>query len=59
MLAFKGSIWPLTIAGYTVPGYAAFYTVILNIVIAVALTIVFKIASKTRHADVTVASDYA
>tara|TARA_R110000868_G_scaffold1734_3_gene13982 strand:+ start:8590 stop:10125 length:1536 start_codon:yes stop_codon:yes gene_type:complete len=59
MLAFKGSIWPLTIAGYIVPGYAAFYTVILNIVIAVVLTIVFKIASKTRHADVTVASDYA
>ncbi len=59
MLAFKGSIWPLTIAGYTVPGYAAFYTVILNIVIAVVLTIAFKIASKTRHADVTIASDYA
>lgn len=59
MLAFKGSIWPLTFAGYTVPGYAAFYTVILNIVIAVVLTIVFKAASKTRHTDVTVASDYA
>ena len=59
MLAFKGSIWPLTIAGHIVPGYAAFYTVILNIVIAVVLTIVFKLASKTRHADVTVASDYA
>jgi SSS family solute:Na+ symporter len=59
MLAFKSSIWPLTILGYTVPGYAAFYTVLLNIAVAVLLTLVFKAVSKTSHTDVTVASDYA
>lgn len=59
MLNFKGSIWPLEIFGYTMPGYAAFYTVILNAVVAVLLTIVFKAFSSTTHSDVTVAEDYA
>jgi SSS family solute:Na+ symporter len=59
VLNFKGSIWPLEVFGYTVPGYAAFYTVILNIVIAIVLTFVFKAISKTEHKDVTVATDYA
>tara|TARA_R110000824_G_scaffold390760_2_gene587363 strand:- start:23700 stop:25235 length:1536 start_codon:yes stop_codon:yes gene_type:complete len=59
VLNFKGSIWPLEIFGYTVPGYAAFYTVILNIVVSVVLTIAFNIVSKSKHTDVTTESDYA
>jgi SSS family solute:Na+ symporter len=58
-LNFKGTIWPLEIFGYTVPGYAAFYTVIVNIIVAIVLTVILKAVSKTIHPDVTVASDYA
>lgn len=59
VLNFKGSIWPLDIFGYSIPGYAAFYTVILNIAVAVILTVVFNIISKSKHTDVTTESDYA
>jgi len=58
-LNFKGSIWPLHIFGYTVPGYAAFFTVILNIVVAVVLTLILRAVSKTVHHDVTAIEDYA
>ena len=51
--------YPLAFGGYTFPGYTAFYTVILNLVVAVLLTLVFK-AMKAREpvADETVAADY-
>ena len=32
------SIWPVVIAGYGFPGYTALYTLVLNLLIAVALT---------------------
>ena len=34
--------YPLSLGGYVIPGYTAFYTVILNLVVAVVLTPVFK-----------------
>ena len=51
--------YPLTLGGYTFPGYSAFYTVILNLVLAIVLTPVFN-ALSARHApaDVTIAADY-
>jgi solute:Na+ symporter, SSS family len=49
--------YPLAIGGYTLPGYSAFYTVILNLVIAIVLTPVFN-AMGGKHADATAASDY-
>jgi solute:Na+ symporter, SSS family len=49
--------YPLGIAGYTLPGYSAFYTVILNLVIALVLTPVFK-AMGAKTVDTTVAADY-
>jgi uncharacterized membrane protein len=49
--------YPLAFAGYTFPGYSAFYTVILNLVIAVVLTPVFRSMSGAV-ADQTVAADY-
>ncbi len=49
--------YPLTFAGYTLPGYSAFYTVILNLVIAAVLTPVFK-AMGSKAVDKTVAADY-
>ena len=51
--------YPLAIGGFTFPGYTAFYTVILNLLIAIVLTPVFN-AISTRRApfDETKAADY-
>jgi SSS family solute:Na+ symporter len=51
--------YPLTFAGYTFPGYTAFYTVILNLVIAILLTPVFNtVQVRPTAADETIAADY-
>jgi solute:Na+ symporter, SSS family len=51
--------YPLAIGSYTFPGYTAFYTLLLNLVIAVVLTPLLNRLSKTeRPADDTVAADY-
>lgn len=57
-LGFKSSIYPLVIFGVTMPGYAALYTVILNLAIAAILTPVFRAISSTAHQDVTAREDY-
>lgn len=51
--------YPLAFAGYIMPGYTAFYTVILNLVIVILLTPVLN-AMSGRHGpvDETVAADY-
>ena len=49
--------YPLAFAGYTFPGYTALYTVVLNLVIAIVLTPVFK-AMGARLVDATVPADY-
>ncbi len=51
--------FPLQVAGWSFPGYSAFYTVILNLVVAGLLTLAFK-ATSARHAvpDETAAADY-
>jgi len=49
--------YPLAFAGYTFPGYTALYTVILNLVVAIVLTPLFK-AMAGEPVDATVASDY-
>ena len=51
--------YPLAIGGYVFPGYSAFYTVILNLIVAIVLTPLFNAAS-ARHLprDETVAADY-
>jgi solute:Na+ symporter, SSS family len=58
VLQFKGSIYPLTIAGFTMPGYAAFYSVILNVVVALVLTIVFRGIGAAIDKDETIPADY-
>ena len=51
--------YPLTFAGYSFPGYTAFYTVILNLLVAVVLTLVFNgLRAREPAADETVAADY-
>ncbi len=49
--------YPLVIAGHAFPGYAALYTVILNLVIAIVLTPIFN-AMGGKQVDETVAADY-
>ena len=49
--------YPLAFAGYTFPGYTALYTVVLNLVIAIVLTPVFKTMG-ARLVDATVPADY-
>jgi SSS family solute:Na+ symporter len=53
-----GAIYPLTIAGYAIPGYSALYTLILNLGIAAMLTPVFRAMKRTPLVDGTVATDY-
>ena len=52
------SVYPLQIGGTTIPGYAAFYAVILNFVVTVVLTWVFNAASVETGKDETKAFDY-
>ena len=48
-VASKLADLPLTLGGYTFPGYSALYTVVLNLVIAVVLTPVFNAMSCGRR----------
>jgi SSS family solute:Na+ symporter len=51
--------YPVAFDGYTFPGYTAFYTLILNLLLAVVLTPVFNsLSKKHKPIDETVAADY-
>jgi solute:Na+ symporter, SSS family len=51
--------YPLSIGGFTLPGYAAIYSVILNLAVVVVLTPVFRALRGGKPAvDATVAADY-
>jgi SSS family solute:Na+ symporter len=52
------SVYPLHIGDYTMPGYSALYTLILNLVIAIALTPVFRALARTPRIDETLPADY-
>jgi SSS family solute:Na+ symporter len=52
------SIYPLQIGGTTIPGYAAFYSFVLNLVVCVVLTWVFNAASVAAGGDETADLDY-
>jgi SSS family solute:Na+ symporter len=53
-----GSVYPLQLAGSTIPGYAALYAVILNLVVSVVLTWAFNAASAPGGVDETKEFDY-
>jgi SSS family solute:Na+ symporter len=44
--------------GVTIPGYAALYSLIVNLVVAAVLSPVFNMMASDRHRDATLASDY-
>jgi SSS family solute:Na+ symporter len=58
-VAVNSPNFPLTIGGFSFPGYTALYTVILNLVVAVVLTPVFNaMRSGAAPVDATAAADY-
>jgi SSS family solute:Na+ symporter len=52
------AIYPLKLLGWTLPGYSAFFTVILNLAVTVALTPLFRALRNAVPHDETVAADY-
>ena len=51
--------FPLQVAGYVFPGYAALYTVILNVALVIVLTPLFNLLSTRRTAfDEIASSDF-
>jgi SSS family solute:Na+ symporter len=57
-LGFKSSIYSLHILGLTVPCYAALSALVLNIVVAVIVSLVLNALSSAPRTDETVAADY-
>jgi SSS family solute:Na+ symporter len=55
---FVGSTYPFHIFGFVLPSYIAFATVILNAVIAAALSVPLNAMASDRSRDITAASDY-
>lgn len=55
---FASSAYPLHLGDQVITGYAGLYAVIVNIVVAVVLTVVFNFIAGTRGKDETTASDY-
>jgi SSS family solute:Na+ symporter len=49
--------YPLAFGGFTFPGYSAFYTLLLNVVLALVLTPLFN-AMSGAPVDETVTADY-
>ena len=57
-LHFQSSIYPLHAGPLTVPGYAALYSVVLNLATAAVATVVFDLLGLRRGADETAPEDY-
>ena len=57
-LGFKKSVYPLTLGGFTMPGYAALYSLILNLAVAAILTLIFRLLSSADDLDETAPADY-
>jgi SSS family solute:Na+ symporter len=55
---FASSTYSLHLFGQVIPGYAAFYAVIVNIVVTVVLSLIFNLAHVSQGTDRTTAVDY-
>lgn len=56
--SFKSSVFPLVLGGVTVPGYAAVWALIANLIVAAVFTLLFTALGMGKQQDETVASDY-
>jgi SSS family solute:Na+ symporter len=59
LTGFQSATYALTIAGVTIPGYAALYSLIVNLAIAGIVTVALKAIGSAESHDETVAADYA
>jgi SSS family solute:Na+ symporter len=57
-LNFKSQVYPLQLGGHLYPAYAAVYALIVNVVIAVVLTLAFNAVGVARGTDETASVDY-
>jgi SSS family solute:Na+ symporter len=57
-LKFASSTYPLQIGDLTIPGYAALYSLIVNLVVATLVTIVMRAMGATMPPDETKPEDY-
>jgi SSS family solute:Na+ symporter len=57
-LGFKSSTYPLHLLGVTIPCYAALSALVLNLAVAMILSLVLNALSHTPPSDETVAEDY-
>jgi solute:Na+ symporter, SSS family len=57
-LNFKGAVYPLQLGDHIYPAYAALYALIVNVVIAVVLTLAFDAVGIARGTDHTATVDY-
>ncbi len=48
-LNFTGVVYPLHILGFTVPGYAALYSLLINLIVSVVLSVVFNVLAPDRN----------
>ena len=56
---FKSSTYMLQIGDVTIPGYLALYALLLNIAVAIVVTVICRAAGLRRENDETLAGDYA
>ena len=49
--SFATSVYPLAIFGITIPGYAALYSVLLNLLVAASLTVAFGLLTRRAAAS--------
>jgi solute:Na+ symporter, SSS family len=52
-LNLKGSVYPIHLFGYTIPGFAAVWSLIVNVVVAVIATVVFRALGLKPGEDAT------
>src|SRR5690242_13301553 len=55
---FASSTYSLHLLGQVIPGYAAFYAFIANIVVTIVLSLIFNLVGLAKGADATAAADY-
>lgn len=57
-LKLAGSIYPLHIGGYTIPGYAAAWALIVNLGVAIVVSVIVRVLGMSRSEDRTRPEDY-
>lgn len=56
--SFKSSIFPVTLFGVTIPAYAAVWALLVNFIVAIVLTWVFRAGGLSQGNDRTAPQDY-